>query len=345
MAGQIEGGRSTDGSGPGAAGPSTPEPGAAGRSTPESGATGPGQALPDFRGGTEGAGGQAGERARGGLAGGSAPSRPDGGHPPRELLLAGLGGCGLLLILLVVVALVLWNTVLSPSPEQTPTTAPTTEESSSPSEHPGEYVPGEDDEPLTGGSPTLTSAPTRPCTIHDGTTRSMASAGTVRGGGIEYDLQEGWSTGIDWGTQESYMVDLASSEQAVEDGWYSVATVGGVEFPAEEGGYPGAQEAARTIFQCDVTRDVVRDLYVDPLEVQDLRDEAITIDGQDAWIVAGTVPLAADQNFGTTDSWDLVVIVVDAPQGPAALVAGAATGIDQQVADLEAIVASLAVVD
>ena len=304
--------------------------------------------MPDFRGGTEdpgGPGGPGGERATGALAKGPAPSRPDGGHPPRGPLLAALGGCGLLLILLVVVALVLWNSVLSPAPERTPTAAPTTEESSSPSERPGEYVPGEDDEPLTGGSPTLTSAPTRPCTLHDGTTRSMASAGTVRGGGIEYDRQEGWSTGIDWGTQESYMVDLASSEQAVEDGWYSVATVGGVEFPAEEGGYPGAQEAARTIFQCDVTRDVVRDLYVDPLEVQDLRDEAITIDGQDAWIVAGTVPLAADQNFGTTDSWDLVVIVVDAPQGPAALVAGAATGIDQQVADLEAIVASLAVVD
>lgn len=330
MAGRIEGGRSADGSGRGAAG---------------AGAAEPSPALPDFRGGTEEPGGPGGERATGALAKGPAPSRPGGGHPPRGLLPAALGGCGLLLILLVVVALVLWNSVLSPAPEQTPTAAPTTEESSSPSERPGEYVPGEDDEPLTGGSPTLTSPPTRPCTLHDGTTRSMASAGTVRGGGIEYDLQEGWSTGIDWGTEESYMVDLASSEQAVEDGWYSVATVGGVEYPAEEGGYPGAQEAARTIFQCDVTRDMVRDLYVDPLEVQDLRDEAITIDGQDAWIVAGTVPLAADQNFGSTDSWDLVVIVVDAPQGPAALVAGAATGIDQQVADLEAIVASLAVVD
>lgn len=334
MAGRIEGGRSADEWRPGTAGPGTPEPGTAG----------PGATLPDFRGGTKHAGGPGGERATDDVAGRSAPSHP-AGHPPRRLLLAALGGCGLLLVLLVLVALVLWNTVLSPAPEQTPTAAPTTEESSSPSEHPGEYVPGEDDEPLAGASPTLTSAPTRPCTLYDDTTRSMASGATVRGGGIEYDRQEGWSTGIDWGTQESYMVDLASSEQAVEDGWYSVATVGGVEFPDVEGGYPGAQEAARTIFQCDITRDMVRDLYVDPLEVQDLRDEAITIDGHDAWMVAGTIPLAADQDFGTTDSWDLVVIVVDAPQGPATLVAGAATGIDQQVADLEAIVASLAVVD
>ncbi|WP_193103748.1 hypothetical protein [Brachybacterium sp. FME24] len=304
------------------------------------GERGPVEPLPDFRGGSGAGDAVGGPRTRDPEGRDSSTGRPGG--PRKGLVLSLLGGCGLLAVLILVVALVLWNAVASPTASD-PSTGPTTQGSESPSEQPGEYVPGQEEEPLGGASPTITAAPTRPCTLHDGTSRTPQVEGTVRGGGIEYELQEGWSSAIDWGVQDSYVVDVATSDQYVEAGWHSVATVGGVEFPEDEGGYPGAQEAARTIFQCDVTRDMVTDLYSDPLTVQDLRDEEITIDGHDAWIVGGTVQLAENEVFESTDAWDLVVIVVDAPQGPAAFIGGAATGLDGQVADLDAMVESLAV--
>ncbi|MGY5766475.1 hypothetical protein ACXET9_14905 [Brachybacterium sp. DNPG3] len=261
------------------------------------------------------------------------------------------GGCVLLLVLVLVASLVLWRTVISPRLEG-PTAGPETSSSETPSEDPsttephGEYIPGEETEPVAGPAPTITEKPSRLCEFAEPTAEEPQVEGMVRGGGLEYEIQPGWSIAFDWGDHDAYVTGTASSSQEVENWWYSVSSLGWVEFPESEGGYPGAQEAARTILQCDITRTEVRELYADPLVVQDLHEEAVTIDGYDGWLISGTLELSEEQQeeFTVTDAWNLVVIVVDGPDGPGAFVGGAATGMDQQVADLDAMVASLSVV-
>lgn len=306
------------------------------------GPSGPGQqpSLPDFRGAPTGpAGGASGPSVE--------PPKPPSSR--RGMVLGIAGGCVLLLVLVLVASLVLWRTVISPRLGE-PTAGPATASSDTPtetaSEPHGEYIPGGDETASEGPPPTITEKPSRLCEFAEEVEKETQVEGMVRGGGLEYEIQQGWSIAIDWGDQDAYVVGTASSSQEVENWWYSVASLGWVEFPDDEGGYPGAQEAARTILQCDITRDEVRDLYQDPLTVEDLREEAITVDGHDGWMISGTLPLSEEQQaqFTRTDSWDLVVIVVDGPDGPGAFVGGAATGMEQQRADLDAMVASLSVV-
>ena len=45
----------------------------------------------------------------------------------------------------------------------------------------------------------------------------------------------------------------------------------------EEGGYPGAQETARALFQCGLSREQVEEIYGDPVEMTNYRDEAFTV--------------------------------------------------------------------
>lgn len=296
-----------------------------------------GPRLPDF----------AGARAPGHLSPpdptSPGPGAPGDAPPPsRRPWLLGLSvGCGVLLVAVLVLALVLWTAVIRPRTESPPPSADATPTGAS--EPAGEYIPSEEASEAPVAGPTLIEAPTSACTIHDTSSRTAQESGTVRGGGLAFDVPEGWSTAIDWGDQSAYVTDLGTAEQAVEDGWYSVVGVGAVEVPAEEGGYPGAREIARTILQCDATRDVVRDLYVQPLEIEDYREEPVTVDGSPGWRVTATLPLAQPDGFDVTDGWDVTVLVVDTPDGPAAFVGGAATGMEEQRADLETMVGSLRV--
>lgn len=119
--------------------------------------------------------------------------------------------------------------------------------------------------------------------------------------------------------------------------------IGAVEFPEEEGGFPGAEEAARAIFLCGLEPEQGEEIYGDPAMLRDYRDEATTIDGHDAWIVSADVEISDLALLHSTDQWRRVVIVVDASDGPAAFDGGAALGHDQQVADLEAMLEGLTV--
>lgn len=257
-----------------------------------------------------------------------------------------IGGCAAaFLALCLVIALVVWATVLRPASE--PVAGPTVAGPATPSQQPsgpsGEYIPSGSAEPL-GDPTTLAPVPMRPCTVRSDLAPDDGEAAVVRADLLQYDLQPGWDPRMDFEGQAMYSVRNAASAQVVQNGWWSVATVGTVDFPEEEGGYPGAEEAARAIFQCNVTSDESQGLFSDPARIHDLRDEPITVDGSPGWILRATIEVAPEQGFTRTAAWDYVVIVVDTPGGPAVFHGGAATGMPQQVADLEAIIASLRVV-
>lgn len=300
--------------------------------------------LPDFGAGSSrpsAGGGRApgGSSSAGPASGGGASPPPSG---PRWGLILGLGGGGCLAVvaIVVVVALVLWWPAGAPEEIDDPAPTTTSEQSDRGG---GEYIPSEPpDESAPPPEVTSTEAPSSLCTIHDTSSTTPQRDGWVSGGGLEFPLPDAWrAAGDSWGDQSAYMVDAATADQPVENGWYSLASVGAVEFPEEEGGYPGAEAAARALFQCDYTRDQAVELYGEQPQITDHRSEAITVDGQDAWIESGTLHLADPEDFTVTDAWTMVVIVVDTPDGPAAFVGGAATGMSSQVAELESMVDGL----
>lgn len=299
----------------------------------------PGPQLPDFSGGGRGGASPLPELSSGGGAGGSGGG---GGKGPLIALL--LGVAGFLVIVVAIVALVLSQTVFSTDPED-PTagggTGPETEETER--TRPSEFVPTEEQTDEADGETTFAAQPTVDCTVHDNEVVTEQVDGVVRGGGLEFRVQEGWEVGSDWGSQGAYLTDQSFAHQPVENGWFTVAGVGAVQFPEEEGGYPGAEETARAIFRCGLSRDQVEQIYDDPPELVDYRDEATTIDGHPAWIVSAEVQISQTALFHTTDAWHLVVIVVDTPDGPAAFDGGAALGHDQQVEDLEVMLEGLRV--
>lgn len=299
---------------------------------------GSGPQLPDFSGGGSPVGPH-----------GSTGGGPGDDHGPRgrgPLLAILLGGAALVVVVLAVLALVLPQTVFTGATEEPtaggePSSAPAEDPETS---RPPEYVPTEEQTDEAGAAQTtFAEQPTVDCTVHENTEETEQVDGVVRGGGLEFPVQEGWEVGNNWGSQGSYLVDQHFADQPVEDGWYTVAGVGRVDFPEEEGGYPGAQDAARAIFQCGLSREQVAEVYGSPPELTNYRDEAYTVDGHDAWIVTADVVLAETAMLDSTDTWRLTVIVVDTPDGPAAFDGGAAIGLDQQVTDLETMIEGLRV--
>lgn len=310
--------------------------------------------LPDFSGGVSASGGSSG--GSGGSSGG--PGDPFGGDPgltgPREpgsgrgkgpLIALLVGGGVVLVAVLAIGALILSQTVLSPDREDPTVTSEPASTEPDPSEDatPSEVVPTTESEPSEDPSLTTIEAPTVECTSPGNRQTTEQVDGFVRGGGLEFAVLAGWNTGSNWGRSAMYMTDVHSADQPVEAGWYSVASVGAVEWPEEEGGYPGAEATARAIFQCSNTRDEAKELYGEPAQAAAYRDEAIEVDGHPGWIVSGDLQVSELALMRTTDAWRNVVIVVDTPDGPAVFEGGAALGHEQQVADLDAMIASLRV--
>ncbi|MGP9536510.1 hypothetical protein ACT3SP_00765 [Brachybacterium sp. AOP43-C2-M15] len=310
--------------------------------------------LPDFSGraadpdGTQGIGGYGTAGGAGDGHGGRPPRDRDHGDPGRggrgPLLAVVLGTAGCLAVVLAIVALVLSQTVFRGAPEDPTGQEPSAVEEDPERTRPSEYVPSEEQTDEAGdGEITLAEQPTVECTTHDDVGESEQAQGVVRGGGLEFTPADGWDVGGDWSGSSAYTVDQGFAHQPVENGWYSVIGVGAVDFPEDEGGYPGAQETARAIFQCSLSRDDAQEIYGDPVELMEYREEATTVDGHPARVVGADAQLDETALFHTTDAWRLVVIVVDAPEGPAVFHGGAALGHDQQVADLEAMIESLQV--
>lgn len=335
--------------------PGCGQSGAGGHDVGAQGATGPtvgGASLPDFSGGPAEPGGS-GDVGPDAPVGPGSPGGSGGGRGPLLALLLGGGGC--LVVILAVIALVLSQTVLSgggekPSDGPTPSASDPSDETD-PADGTGPSDGGGASDGGSGSGPAPTdqdpateaAASGTPCTMHGDGAVTEQVEGEVRGGGLAFPQPEGWEVGTGWGSQSAYVTDQHHADQPVEAGWYTLAGVGTVEFPEEEGGYPGAEEAARAIFLCALEPEQGGELYGDPAMLRNYRDEATTVDGHDAWIVSADVVISDLALLHSTDAWRRVVIVVDTPDGPATFDGGAALGHDQQVTDLEAMVEGLTV--
>ncbi|WP_062947056.1 hypothetical protein [Brachybacterium sp. sponge] len=343
------GAQGTDGYGAGAQRPDGQSSG--GQSIGGYGATGGagGASLPDFSGGPSDSPAEPGGSGAVGPGVPVGPGSPGGSGGGRGPMLALLGGGGCLVVILAVIALVLSQTVLSGGGEE-PADDPTPS-ASGPTDGTGPSDDGGASDGGSGGAPTPTdqepateaAASGTACTMHGDGAVTEQVEGEVRGGGLAFSQPEGWEVGTGWGSQSAYVTDQHHADQPVEAGWYTLAGVGKVEFPEEEGGYPGAEEAARAIFLCALEPEQGEELYGDPAMLRDFRSEATTVDGHDAWIVSADVAISDLALLHSTDAWRRVVIVVDTPDGPAVFDGGAALGHDQQVADLEAMVEGLTV--
>lgn len=315
--------------------------------------------LPDFSGG----GSSGGSGSHDGAPGGPAPSAPVGGGPPdpggsgsggggsrRGLWLAlGLGGAGMLLVIVVVAALVLSQTVFSGGEDPTVGGDPTTtqEEPEDEERTRGEYIPEEEEstEPQAEEGPTMTVAPTTECTLYPPSADQEQPAGELRGGGLSIPLPEDWELLGSSAGDQPHLEDSSSAWTPVEAGWYTGVTVGRVAYPADGDGYPGAEAAARHLFECAITREDSAEVYSDQPEVSEMSEESITVDGHPAHLFEATVAIKGETTFESTDSWRYAAIVVETPNGPSAFVGGAATGIDKQMQDLEDMKAGLSVTE
>ncbi|WP_245822546.1 hypothetical protein [Brachybacterium avium] len=255
-------------------------------------------------------------------------------------MLVVLGGA---VVLLAVIALVLSQTVFrSALDDPGPTAFPTSERSA---EGRSEYVPDPEEPEIAPPPPIFTQAPTTECTVPENTRAAPASGiGKIRGGDLEFTVPESWGAG--WITSSlPYLTEIGADARQVEGNWYSVVNLGRVTFGEDEGGYPGRENAAVAIFQCYATTAGVVSFFGDHPEVTDYRSEALTVDGEPAWIVQATYHFEDPEQLQSSSASIVTAIVVETPDGPSALASDVAADQPEHVQNLEDIIASLDVVE
>lgn len=248
---------------------------------------------------------------------------------------------GAAVVAIAVIALVLSQTVFRGALEASPTpqAAPTVGTASGHSE----YIPDPNDPDLEPPPPIFTQKPTAPCTAVDtgGSYGPDPGPGTLRGGSLQVSIPQDWD--YPWTSQSvSYLTGTTGYARHVEGSWYSVVNLGRVDFPADEGGYPGAEQAAITIFQCYATSGGLIEYFGNRPQVSDYRSEATVVDGTPAWIVQATYHFEKSQ-LQTTSASVVTSIVVDTPGGPSALISDVAADHPDHMEELQGIVASLRV--
>ncbi|MCS6711406.1 hypothetical protein JSY14_04980 [Brachybacterium sp. EF45031] len=281
-----------------------------------------------------------------GRSGGDAPERDDDApqRPPRRSLAIVLGVAGTAVVLLAILALVLSQTVFRGvlRDDPLPTAGPSAPGPANPSRSSGgEYIPNPNDPDIAPPPPIFTQAPTAECTVPGGPPGPGRRGDTLTGGGLSYTIPRGWDT--EWGFSDaSYLTGVSAQARHVEGSWYSVVALGRVEFPQEEGGFPGMEPAAVAIFQCYATSAGVLDMFGENPTITDYRSEPTTVDGRDAWIVQATYHFE-ERQLSTTSASTVTAMVVDTPGGPSGLASDVAADVPQHATDLEAILGSLRV--
>lgn len=260
-------------------------------------------------------------------------------HRSRTTMLAVIGGA---VVVLAVIALVLSQTVFrSTATGPGPTAFPTDERTASGRD---EYVPNPEEPEIAPPPPIFTQAPTTECTIPDIKDPAPATApGTVRGGDLQFTSPDEW--GSWYSGSLPYLDEVDAGARRVEDTWYSAVSLGHVVFPEDEGGFPGLETAAVAIFQCYATTSGVVDVFGETPQVTDYRSEAVTVDGQAAWIVQATYHFADPDALETSSASIVTSVVVETPNGPSGLASDVAADHPDHVQDLESIIASLDVVE
>lgn len=178
---------------------------------------------------------------------------------------------------------------------------------------PTSTVSGWDDSSPTA-SPTPTQPPSpdpsgtaRPLTsCPDGDPRARASYpadGRVHGGGLSFPRVDGWeddlqSSGVSWA------YDVSSQGYLVNPGWAALLAVGEVR---ESDGFTAPKEAAQSIMQC-----VASSLWYRTFDsATDLKSEARTIDGHQAWWIRADIRVTDRDVAG--DTVDVIVIDTGRP--------------------------------
>ncbi|MGP5033345.1 hypothetical protein [Brachybacterium alimentarium] len=244
-------------------------------------------------------------------------------------------------VLLAVLALVLSQTVFRSVLDQDPEAYDTADRTG---EGHSEYVPNPEDPDIAPPPPIFTEKPTTDCTVPEPSPAQRADPGTIRGGDLQYTIPPTWK--FAWGSGAlPYMTEVDAQGRNVEGSWYSVVNLGRVVWPEEEGGYPGMESAAVSIFQCYATTSGVVAYFGDHPEVTDYRSEAFTVDGSPAWIVQATYHFEDPAVLSTTDSSVVTAVVVEGPDGPSALASDVAADQPEHVQELEDIIDSLEVVE
>lgn len=190
----------------------------------------------------------------------------------------------------------------------------------------------------------FTDAPTTACTMSTKGASIPSSADQVRGGGLAFPVPRGWNTPWE-NSNVPYLYDDNGQGTHVESGWYSVISVGRLDWPVEDGAYPGTEAMAVILFQCYATHFNVSQQFGNDPTVSDYRSEATTVDGHDAWIVQATYTFDETTTLSTTQASVVTTIVVDTPGGPSALVSDVAADRPAHVAALETAIASLEVTE
>lgn len=196
----------------------------------------------------------------------------------------------------------------------------------------------------------FTEAPTSQCLMSTKPTVSRDQRGSrIKGGGLQFTTPKGWDA--PWYQNENvpYLYDTGAYAKQVESFWYSVVTVGRVQWQEDiEGAYPGTEQMAVTMFQCYATHFNVVEQFGKNPTVTNYKSESLTVDGYPAWIVQATYGF--DENsqsmpLETTDASIVTAIVVETPKGPSALVSDVAADHPDHVKGLEEAIASLEVTD
>lgn len=257
-----------------------------------------------------------------------------------------MAGVGAVAVLVVVTLIVLSLTVFRPSNDPTAGTDPsaTEQERRDPSDGGGEYVPeGEESEEPAPEQTTTVEAPTEECAFLPQEATNTQDGPERSSGDLTFTVPEGWGSDMDWRGSLPYSTEVASAERQVDDGFYAVARVAQVEWPDEQGGYPGAEQAATAFVQCHLTRETGVEVYGEDPTMTQYVSETVEVDGHEGWMVRGVVELQNPGSITEYSSAEIIVVVVETPSGPAVFHLSGPADIPERAAEAQQMVDSLAV--
>lgn len=228
-----------------------------------------------------------------------------------------IGGIAFAIVFLLIVGVTVGYLVLRPGGEDGAGPSPS-KSTSAPTDEASEGSEASD-------SATPTDVEEERCWSPESADRTSSNpSGKLRGGGLQFippSIYEdrGSPIGV------SYANDLQGAQAKVEDSWYSTMLVGAVEWqPGVE--YPGAEAASQKIVDCFFYANIWGDAKGRSLD--DEITEPVTISGMPGYRTTAVVNFSSSP-LERTSATELVVLVVETPQGPSVFVTETAVGVTE----------------
>ncbi len=207
--------------------------------------------------------------------------------------------------------------------DSSPTATPTPTGSPSPSPSPTADPSGkESTKPLTS------------CPQGDPFARAQHPAdGRIHGGGLSFPRVDGWqddrqTSGVSWG------YDAASQGLTVSPGWVALLAVAEIR---ESDGFTSPKQAAQSVMQCVASSQWYRSFD----SAKDLKSEAATIDGHDAWWIRTDIRVTGRDVEG--DTVDVIVVDTGRPGTFGLFIGGVAIAHQDLLAILDSTTSQLTV--